>query len=118
VKIVDARYHALILPNGKTPVRVVVEGWGIVHVGDARRFVFGKLDTVLLVTARADLTIRAGRETRALVPVVLDGSPIAPRVPASAPFASPRVVAPRALVRAPVVHTRIELVDLKPKVHL
>jgi hypothetical protein len=52
--------HPVVLAGGRTPVRVVVRGFGLLRVGDVRKIVVGSFDGVVFPHAAARIEVRFG----------------------------------------------------------
>lgn len=98
--LVASAVHAPVaLVPGRTPVRVVAGGTGVLHIGRTRRFVAGGLDELVFVDvqhggATLDVCFRGRRVALPLVPIAAP-APVSP--------AAVVVVVPDASVAVPVV---------------
>jgi hypothetical protein len=64
MKIVRIDHHAIIMPQGRTPMRVVVSGSGRVCIDDVVLWSWRSLDQVVWVRAIATVVVRVWGEHR------------------------------------------------------
>jgi hypothetical protein len=103
VKIIEASHSGVALA-GRTAVKVVVEGVGFLRVNDVRRFVWRKLDAIIIVDSAPVIVVKAGGEKRLLKARVMPDAPGAVVVAVSARrVARVKAPKPRAIVGAPRV---------------
>jgi hypothetical protein len=119
--------HALAVPGGRTPVRVVARGVGRLTIGDTVRFIGGAVDDVFFAPAAKNIEVRFeglfGRaERRATVKHLLPDGPVR-IVVTDAPLAHvderarPIVLKPKsaqALERAPLTPA-VDLPTVRPR---
>jgi hypothetical protein len=81
MKITDIKHLPLLLPHGRTAIRVVVRGSGLVVVGEQVLWSWRQLDRIITIPALGSITVRVWGDSRTLVLPVLASSPQPPVVP-------------------------------------
>lgn len=116
MRLVLLTHHPVVLPNGRTPLKIVAEGWGMLRVigprSTQRALVLGRLERTIFVDAAPTIEVRANGGSTVVKLHVLPTAPMDVRV--RVPVRMPDLIAPRVHVR------RLDLmpVDLKPRVVL
>lgn len=71
MSLIATLMHPVVLAHGRTPVRVVARGVGLLRVGDVTRLVLGSFDEVLWVRSAPRIEVRFGLARRTIDAVVV-----------------------------------------------